>query len=247
MWLVVALSTLAVLQPPQPAQAPPVGTGVIKGSVIEKETGAPLPRALVMLRSTRTGREQQTLTDDRGRFEFTRLPSAPYDLRATPGDYRATHVFGGYVSPSSGRWELLELRDGEERTNIVITLSRARAISGQVTDDAGNPLANVEIMLTTTQGHRIGFAGVPRRTDDRGMFRVHGIAAGRYRICAVANRGLPRLFDELWIVRRCHRSYRGKPYVGVGIIREQDEPRARIEICIGQYIVHQVQPIRSFR
>ena len=73
---------------------------------------------------------------------------------------------------------MLELRDGEERANLVIALSRARAISGRVTDDAGNPLANVEIMLTTSRATGSGSQVRPAGPMTAGCFACTALPRG---------------------------------------------------------------------
>ena len=189
-WWSLVLVVLVMAARQAPAPQAPAGTASIKGQVVDRQTGAPIARAIVILSSTRTRDVQQNLTDERGQFEFARLAADRYDLRVTPGEYRATHVYGEYTSPTTGRWGMLELRDGEARTDIVISLPPARAISGRVTNDDGIPLANVEVSLTTVQGNRVGFVGAPRMTDDRGMFRLYGLASGRYRLCAATRQGV---------------------------------------------------------
>ena len=187
-WPLIAIIVSGLVQqaPPPPT---PAGTATLKGKVVDQQTGTPVARAIVTLRSSRTRYAQQNLTDDRGQFEFGRLAAGPYDLRASPGEYRATHVSATYAPATSEKGALLELREGEERTDIVIALPRARAISGRVTDEDGNPLANVEVSLATSQGGGMASPGPPGTTDDRGMFRLYGLASGRYRLCAVARRG----------------------------------------------------------
>ena len=128
MLLITVLLVAGLIQ--QAAPQAPGGTAVVKGQVIDKQTGTPLPRAVVTLRSTRGRMTLQNSTDQEGRFEFTGVPAGSYDLRASAGQYRSTHVSTGYSVGPGQIGSLLELKDGEERSNIVIALPRARAISG---------------------------------------------------------------------------------------------------------------------
>ena len=210
MLLIIVLLVAGLSQ--QAAPQAPVGTAVVKGQVIDKQTGTPLPRAVVTLRSTRGRLTLQNATDHEGRFEFTGVAAGSYDLRASAGQYRSTHVATGYSVRPGQIGSLLELKDGEERSNIVIALPRARAISGRVTDEDGNPLANVEVSLANSQGGMMmtaGSDGRPRTTDDRGMFRLHGLAPGRYVVCASPRRGPsfdPEQQRRLRYVQTCYPS-----------------------------------------
>ena len=194
--------------PPQPTAA---GTAILRGTVIDKESGAPIVRAVVALRGmSRQGVMVQNLTDERGTFEFRQLAAGTYQLRASPGEYRATHVSMSYPTPTRpGVSEPLRIKDGEERTDIVIALPRAHVISGRVTDEAGSPLANVSISLPRSSFGSGPYDGRPRTTDDNGNFRVFGLGPGRYTLCADANRGVS--FDQqskrrLQYVRTCYPS-----------------------------------------
>ena len=202
--LIVALAQ----SPTAPAQpAATTGTAVIGGQVIDKSSGAPLAHAVVSLRNARDRAAEQKFTDDRGRFEFNRVLGGQYELRAAAGVYRATHVGAGFPETSGQIGPLLTVKDGEERTDIVIALGRALAINGRVTDEAGNPLAHIGITVTPARGTREFVSGRERMTDDRGMFRIHGLAPGRYTICAATRWGpdfQPQMRRKLQYVRTCY-------------------------------------------
>lgn len=197
----VALSQGQVTQPP-----PSKGTATIRGKVIDKESGAPMRRAVVALRPM-TGAVQQNYTNDDGVFEFRQIAAGRYELRASPGEYRVTHIEMG-LSPALAPpgSPSLQITDGEERTDIVIALPRAHAISGRVIDEDGQPLANVEIALSP---ERFFGGGRPRTTDDRGSFRIYGLASGKYRVCADSRRGPTfdaPLVRRVQYVRTCYPS-----------------------------------------
>jgi 5-hydroxyisourate hydrolase-like protein (transthyretin family) len=181
--LVLALLQVATTPSPPPQERPAAGTAVVRGRVIDKASGAPLVNAVVSLRNSRENSAQQKFTDDRGRFEFTAVPAGHYEVRATAGLYRATHVATNYQPPGSTS-SVLTVLSGEERTDIDIALPRAVAISGRVTDEAGRPLAQVDVTVRPARGGPYGAMTRRRMTDDRGTFRVHGLPTGRYTICA---------------------------------------------------------------
>lgn len=208
--LVAIVLGLSLMQAPTQQEPPSRGTATIRGRVIEKESGAPLARAVVSLRGMSRGVVEQNFTNDEGAFEFRQLAAGSYELRASAGEYRATHVSISYrPSTRPGLGPPLQLKDGEERTDIVVALPRAYAISGRVTDEDGTPLANVQITLPRTSFSTDAYDGRPRTTDDNGAFRLYGLGPGRYTICADAGRGPS--FDRqsarrLRYVRTCHPS-----------------------------------------
>ena len=176
---IVMLVSLVAQATPQPGN-----TGLIRGRVIEKETGRPLPRAMVALRPS-SGSAQQAIADERGEFEFNRLAPGSHTLVGAAGEHRATHVTTPYSRPGDRYGSpFLVLKAGEVLTDVEIALPRAMAISGQVVDDVGAPLANVVLHLRIVESTPGFVFGESPSTDDRGHFRAFGIPTGRYIVCA---------------------------------------------------------------
>lgn len=180
---------------PQPALQ---GTAVIRGRVVEQDTGQPVPRVLVMLMSAALRRPQgesrvQAETDADGHYEFTSLPAGEYMLSARPGDLRATHLpqaFGGTAPSDWGRLQRprpIELADGEVFEDANLALRRALAIEGRVFNDYGEPMAGLSVQVRAAgTGQPVGFAGsFSFSSDDRGAYRIYGLPPGSYIVCAV--------------------------------------------------------------
>lgn len=180
MWLLL----VALLALPQEVLNQTVaGVGVIRGRVMDRDSGQPIPRAAIILISMVPGTQnRETVADDQGRFEFTKVPAGRFDLVATSGESRATHVRAFYRPPGDGR--VPPLAAGETRTDVVIALVRSRAVSGRVVNEAGEPLARVRMQLRAVETGRSFAEGGFRTTDDRGRFRVFGLERGRYLVCA---------------------------------------------------------------
>ena len=186
--MIVAALLAVIFSLAQAAPSPAAGTAVVRGRVVDKASGEPLARALVSLRSVGDHSARQHFTDDRGRFEFLGLVAGSYELRAAAGAHRTTHVAITYGFNADGVGSLLYLKDGEDRSDLVVELPRALAISGRVLDSAGEPLAMVNITVRSRN------AGGPttmrsRSTDDRGAFRVFGLAPGEYVVCTEIRSG----------------------------------------------------------
>src|SRR5256885_1540327 len=79
-----AAASAAQVAPLPPRDRPlepttPTGTGVIKGRVVDGQTGNAVPRARVRLMGGGP-RQSATLTDEAGAFVFTALPRATYTI-----------------------------------------------------------------------------------------------------------------------------------------------------------------------
>jgi len=124
-------------------------------------------------------------TDENGRFRFAGLKAGRYMLIAfTPG----------FVTPSENtfgpRTKTIDLADGENVDNQEITLKRGAVITGRVTDANGKPLVEQRVELTRLDDRgqparsAPGFNPYANSTDDRGIYRIYGLQAGRYLIGA---------------------------------------------------------------
>ena len=189
----------------QVPQAPPrdakstasSGTAVIAGRVIDAETETPIAGAVLEIGIRKIGvRSTEVVAGPRGEFRLEGLVAGDYTIVASPPELQATHLPQPYngdmtqimmgTGPPS-----LPLSAGERREDIVIKLPRAFAIDGMVVDEGGEPMANVSVGAELVQLRPGGFpSGIGRdmETDDRGVFRVFGLRAGAYRICASPNR-----------------------------------------------------------
>ncbi len=139
-------------------------------------------------------RPRTATTDAQGTFEFTGLAPGTYRLFASAGQYSAAYLSSSYgakrvaspMSPDMGT--PIELADGQKFDKATITLPRGAVITGRVTDDAGDPMARVQVytMFMPTGGARAQRSGAGAMTDDLGQFRLFGMAPGDYLIVAEA-------------------------------------------------------------
>ena len=186
--LAVVLAVLAPLLAQEPVASADVraGTATVRGRVTEKSSGAPIARASVIARVLPNGAATQATADAEGRFEIRSLRPGRYDIEASAGEFKATHVSSGRRGPA------IELKPGEVMEHDIV-LARALALSGRVLDAQGFPLANVGVTVRYAD-RRDAFAGMARQgTDDQGNFRVFGLWPGRYTVCADAR--VPPMFS----------------------------------------------------
>ncbi|MBO0857557.1 MAG: carboxypeptidase regulatory-like domain-containing protein [Chloracidobacterium sp.] len=166
------------------------GTATVSGRVTLKGESA---RGVVVLlqseEAIRAGDRSPGLrmrTDENGRFRFAGLKAARYTLIA---------FAPGFVTPSENtfgsRAKSIDIADGENVENQDIALKRGAVITGRVTDASGKPLVDQRVELTRlddrgqpTRVIAAGFSPYANSTDDRGIYRIYGLQAGRYLVGA---------------------------------------------------------------
>jgi protocatechuate 3,4-dioxygenase beta subunit len=171
-------------------QAPPVGSAVITGVVTTAgDRAQPVRRASVTLTGGGLGSGRLAITDETGRFEFLRLAPGRYSLSATKPAYLTTSY--GAARPERPGTPI-ELTAGQRMTDVTLKLQRGAVISGVIRDDRGQPAAGIGVQAmsyrTTGGERRLLNAGQGSlfnlMTDDRGAYRIYGLAPGDYVVIA---------------------------------------------------------------
>ena len=176
-------------RPAVPGQTPqrPTGTGAISGVIRDGTTGQPIAGALVYVGITGRGPAgpmSRQITDTKGRFVFTDLPeSDSFFLNVSKAGYNDGHY--GDTGPVSGGVGsgLVKLGRGEWFRDAHIPMFKPATIGGTLVDEAGEPVVGAFVRVLP----KIHVAGVPQlaagatvRTDDRGRYRIPGLASGTY-------------------------------------------------------------------
>lgn len=169
-------------------------TGVITGRVIIEDGGG-LANVTVDLYPANAGqrnpgRRISTTTDEDGNFKFTGVSPRSYSVNV--------YETRGYVrqpTPASERNNRGYYRIGD---NAVITLIRGGVITGRVTTASGEPMIGAQIspmMARDAEGNPIRrqFGGHQRSTDDRGIYRLYGLAPGTYVVAVRGNLSVQQL------------------------------------------------------
>ena len=185
----ILLLVQASQQPPRDTKAVVAGSAVLAGRVVDAETGEPIARALVHVLTKIGERPAELEANERGEFRLDGLGAGDYTVVASPPELRASHlpqVFGGDITSlmMRGPRPSVTLTDREKREDLVIRLPRALAIDGVVFDESGGPMAGIQVSAEQMEG--LPFGGSPgQHSDDRGRFRLFGLSAGSFRVCAV--------------------------------------------------------------
>lgn len=173
-------------------------TGSITGRVTG-EDGRPAADVQVFIFGafSSTG-PRSVVTDASGRFQFKELRPGLYGLRAAAPAY--------VEMPDENRnpFEPKYFSPGE---TAQLTLVKGGVITGTVLNAQGEPLVGAlvrAIRVRDAQGRRTMteavVGGMPRMTDDRGVYRIYGLQAGSYLIIVGGGNafsfGMPNLYQN---------------------------------------------------
>jgi hypothetical protein len=186
----LAVFTIAIAQTPQRDSRP--RTASISGRVTVG--GAPAANALVMVAevdpqsravwpasSDNESRQRAFIkvrTDGDGRYRVTGLTEGAYLIRALSKAYTPPKN-----SSDFNTFRSVTLDEGEARDNVDIALVRGGVITGRVSDAEGRPLigGGLQLLSLDKNGKTESVGDYQTlRTDDRGVYRIYGLPAGRY-------------------------------------------------------------------
>ena len=168
---------------PKPA---PVATGRIIGKVVSAgPEPKPLRRARVTLNGSALKPGRTTITQDDGAFVFDAVPPGQYSIAVAKSGY-ITLAYGA-TGPDRPGLPVTVGPGGQQA--IVVSVPRGSVITGRLTDGTGQPLPGLQVRALTYRilrpaGDRqlVEVPGTTVVTDDRGVYRIFGWAAGEYAV-----------------------------------------------------------------
>ena len=170
---------------PQPAVDPL--TASISGRVTAADNGSPIRGAEVRTVSDR-GVNRLAATDADGRYQIRDLPAGSLEIAVSKSGF-APAQFGQRRPSEAAR--TIELKQGQ-RFTADVALLRGGVIAGRIFDRFGEPLAGIRVQALRprmSEGLRqLQPVGAGDETDDRGAFRVFGLAPGDYYVVARRSR-----------------------------------------------------------
>jgi hypothetical protein len=149
----------------------------VSGTVTNSVTGEPILRAHVTVHCASADAQHQdqqsygALTNAKGEFTVAPLP---------PGNcwLRAERV--GFVEAGTS----FAIKSGDHKDDVKLKLIPTGAITGRVSNAAGEPMQHVEV--SAEMGNNNG-SNSNTVTDDKGQFRIGGLPPGKYRVKAKAD------------------------------------------------------------
>jgi len=152
----------------------------VSGKVTIK--GKPAPGIVVGIRSSRPAQFDPTFkatTDQEGNYRVTDVPG---------GSFEVAPVAPALVisDANNARGQTVIVNESENIDGIDFELTRGGVITGKVTDADGHPVIEERVNLLpvdqNNQRRPVSPLSVGFQTDDRGVYRVFGIPAGRYKV-----------------------------------------------------------------
>ena len=125
----------------------------------------------------------KTTTDAEGQFSVANLRAGTYYVWPFIPAFVIAEAGGSFPQ---GKTVVVE--DGETADGIDFTLSRGAVITGRVSDSAGRPIVDERIRVNPVDQNleRLVSSIYPNindlRTDDRGIYRIFGLPAGKYKV-----------------------------------------------------------------
>jgi hypothetical protein len=158
-----------------------VQAALIKGTVVENQSGKPLARTMITIRPVpgSPGASVTGRTTLYGTFEFANLPAGSYLLSAARQGFMPVQ-YGQKNWRAAGTPIVL---DAEQSTFLYVRMPRYASISGIVVDenDVGLPEHEVAAFRNTRPPRLVARA----QADDRGMYRIFGLEPGIYLVRTV--------------------------------------------------------------
>lgn len=145
----------------------------------------------------------ETYTDDSGHYSFFDLVAGIYRLQFRDTRYPATYATIYYNQSTNAHLATdINLTDGETRSGVNAQLALRGAVTGHVTDQAGQPIYGMGIFLDRTEINYEGNSSwrsiANTVTDENGDYVAPGLDPGRYRLTFADNRSFPRYVQETY-------------------------------------------------
>jgi hypothetical protein len=173
------LNAAALLAQPAAPRPADEKLASIAGEVRDSVTLAPIAHVHVVVRRN-NGRQMESfgaLTADDGTFVVNKIA-----LGGHPADVTIQMDRTGYVDLTSATSKQTRLQPGEQKTGLKLKLTPTGAITGRLVDSAGAPVEGMTV--SAVAGIVMENSVRTAISDDRGVFRLGGLAPGKYRVVA---------------------------------------------------------------
>ena len=154
----------------------------LAGSVVNSVTDAPIVRARVSLKSS-AGDSHVLLTDVQGNWSLGYIACGPVTITATRPGYLAL--------PKDKAPMSIALAKDKPVRDVKVRLDPQAVITGRVVDELRDPIPHARVAVLESRvvnGLRKFEYRDGMDTNDAGEYRIPGLAAGRYVVCAKADK-----------------------------------------------------------
>jgi Carboxypeptidase regulatory-like domain len=180
---VIAISLLGLLMASFRALPRQQANGVIEGTVVRSDTGAPIKAVYVTLYLP-SEKTVTAVTDADGKFSFKNLNAGTYRVLATGSgfvrheyDERNLNGWGGPIVLSAG----------QTFKDAVLRMTPTGTVRGRILDENGRPATGATVQLLGIVYNVDGRANQPRGfgvANNLGEYHLEGVVPGRYYLLA---------------------------------------------------------------
>ncbi len=127
----------------------------------------------------------KSTTDEDGNYKLSGLAAGRYTILPLAKSYLVVAVSDGGFKDAG---QAVNVDEGESVTKIDFPLVRGGVVTGRITDVEGHPLIGERVSVVlkdspTDNSPQIAMPGGSRdQTDDRGVYRIYGLAPGSYKV-----------------------------------------------------------------
>jgi hypothetical protein len=236
-----------------PGRTPKTGTSVVRGRIVAGDTGTAVRRAQVRISGPDIGMKT-ALTDNQGRYEFKELPAGRFNLSVSKSGY-VTMQYGQTRPFEPGK--AIDLVDAQVMDKLDVALPRGGVLAGRIVDEAGEAVAEADVMAMRMQfqngKRRLVPSGRNATTNDLGQFRIYGLPPGEYFVSASLH-NIASLVDMASAVKSgdgTGGSNQGTGYASTYYPSTPNPGEAqRVSLAVGQELSSvdiQLQPVRLAR
>ena len=189
LFITFAFAADSPAQTPAPRDAKSSGT--ISGRVTNADGHAVAGLALALMPADFTPDRRpvaRAATDADGRFRLANVPAGRYRLQLLAPAHTSPDVAG---SNPFGSGRLITVAAGETVEDVNLSVARGGVITGRVTTAEGKPVIGVYVQVLKPDKRGPEASAVSPfeyETDDRGVYRVYGLSAGRYHVAVGEDR-----------------------------------------------------------
>ncbi len=177
-------SALAQTNGPERGEIP-AGPWQIAGTVVNANTGSPLPHTGVTIMDAKVRQNVQVMiSSDAGRFEF-HVPAGKFALQGAKRGF----ITAAYNQHDQFSTAIVTGAAGVDSEHLALRLAPNAVLAGKVLDEFGDPVRQAEIMVYR-ENRFSGISQISRyrsaATDDLGKYEVTPLDAGTYFVSARA-------------------------------------------------------------
>ena len=189
-------------------------SAIVSGTLTSADAGAAVRKAQVRLVGTTSRQTITTVSDPAGNFTFMNVPPGEYMLKAWKPGYLDI-VLGARRPGRNVPGTRITVASGQKLEGLSLKMPRGGVISGNVTDEFGDPAFNVPVRamkVIHADGRHSVYPSGSATTDDLGGYRIASLEPGDYYVSAVPRSSVTSVANTIYSIdSRLAAANRGQP------------------------------------